>query len=158
MLLFQQQCCCSNSSVRATELWVNPAVAPREGGNCWAKAKPADRCFQAAETISSGKRKWLKKEAKGDIKMIPWGRLLVRAISYESRKSHNWKENREFILIPQCLGALWMRAKGILFKQILRKIKPMMSLGCLGHLVARAASQQRNFHSSLWHIVGQLEH
>lgn len=68
MLLFQQQCCCSNTSVRATELWVNPAVALREeGGSCWAKAKSVDRPFQAAEAISSGERNCLGKEAKGDL-------------------------------------------------------------------------------------------
>lgn len=135
--LFQRQCYCSNSSVRATELWVNPAVAPgEEGRSCWAKAKPVDRPFKAAETIGSVQTKWLKKEAKGDLIMIPWGKLLVRVIRYESRKSHNWAENRGFIFIPQCLGALWMQDKGINFK-----MKPMISLGYRGHLVARAAFQ-----------------
>lgn len=48
-----------------------------------------------------------------DLITIPWGKLPVRTISYGSRKSHNWTENRGFILIWY-LGALWMGAKGIL--------------------------------------------
>lgn len=57
--------------------------------------------------------------------MIPWGKLLVRTISHESRNSHNWTENREFILIWYP-GALWVGTKGILFlsKQIPKKRWP----------------------------------
>lgn len=48
-----------------------------------------------------------------------------------------------------------MGAKGIffLFKQIPRKIKPMISLGHWGHLMARAASQPQLFiphYGTLW--------
>lgn len=48
-----------------------------------------------------------------------------------------------------------MGAKGIffLFKQIPRKIKPMISLGHRGHLMARAASQPQLFiphYGTLW--------
>lgn len=146
MFLFKWQCYCSSSSVRATELWLNPAVTLREeGGRSWANRKACGGTFQAAENISSGERERLKKKAMGDLIMVPQAKLLVRAISSETRKSHNWKENRGFILIPQCLGALWMGGKAILLlsKQIFRKVQLMIYLGCWGHWMARAASQSQ---------------
>lgn len=72
-----------------------------------------NRPFQAGEIINLEERKWLKKEGKGDLITISWGKLLVRTISYESRKSHNWIRNRGFILVWY-LGTLWMGTKKIL--------------------------------------------
>lgn len=74
--------------------------------------KPVELC--TAETMSSGETRGPKKRATGDLIMTPWGKLLVRAICSESRKRQNRKENRGFLLIPQCLGALWMGGKAIL--------------------------------------------
>lgn len=146
MFLFKWQRYCSGSSVRATELWLNPAVTLREeGGRSWANRKACGGTFQAAENISSGERERLKKKAMGDLIMVPRAKLLVRAISSETRKSRNWKENRGFILIPRFLGALWMGGKAILLlsKQIFRKVQLMIYLGCWGHWMARVASQSQ---------------
>lgn len=67
----------------------------RVSGTSWGKRKAC-----TAETMSSGEMRGSKKRATGDLIVTPWGKLLVRAISSESRKRQNRKENRRFLLIP----------------------------------------------------------